>query len=82
MELTMVNLELKNKLQIRIRSARGSLHCRLEDSLAVETGKDARVRLMIGRNTLAQDRGNRLFEHTRNQGEQVETLWEGQGQGT
>ena len=37
---------------------------------------DARVRFMNEYNTLAQDRGNRLFEHMRNQGEQVETLWE------
>ena len=39
--------------------------------------KNASMRLMDGGNTLAQDRGRRrLFDHMRNQGEQVETLWE------
>jgi len=32
---------------------------------------------MVSYNTLARDRGRRrLFEHMRNQGEQVETLWD------
>ena len=35
------------------------------------------MKVMTGRNILARDKGRRrLFEHTRDQGEQVETLWE------
>jgi len=40
-------------------------------------GQNASMRLMEKHNTLARDRGRRrLFDHMRNQGEQVETLWE------
>ena len=58
---------------------RRNAHCRLKESVAVETvvqdaSGEAHDKI---HNTLARDRGRRrLFEHMRNQGEQVETLWE------
>ena len=62
----------------RIRSAGETLDCRLEETMAVDTVvQDASDEAHNRNNTLAQDTGRRrLFEHMRDQGEQVETLWE------
>ena len=67
-----------NNLQT-IRSAGESLNCRLEETVAVKSmvqekaGNEAHGQ----RQHTGTRRGRRrLFEHMRDQGEQVETLWE------
>jgi len=74
-----LKLWLRNNLQKRILLCRRIAHCRLKDS--VETvgtvDQNAGGAHDKKRNTLAQDRGRRrLFEHMRDTGEQVETVWE------
>ena len=69
-------LWLQNKLQHkRIRSAEGTLTAaRGRCGTWIKT---LDMKVGTGRNILALDEGRRrLFEHTRDQGEQVETLWE------
>ena len=73
-----VKLKLWKKLQNKgYCSAGGSLTAGSRNCGCEYCGNKASMRLMEKHNTLAQDRGRRrLFEHMRNQGEQVETLWE------
>ena len=77
MELTVINkLKQWNKLQQMDTLCRRLAHCRLEDSVAVVQNASVAAHDTI-HDTLARDRGRRrLFEHMRNQREQVETLWE------
>ena len=73
MKLTVVKLELRNKLQTKDTLCRRIATLQAQGFKARDTvDKDARVRLMTGGNTLAQDKGDADYL----KGEQVETLWE------
>jgi len=68
-----------NKLQIQNSSGGGSLDSRLRETMAVVQEQDARSEAQEQRQRQhsGTERGRRrLFEHRRDQGEQVETLWE------
>ena len=73
-----LKLWLKNKLQTKDMLCRRNTHCRLEGSAAVETVDQEASNEAHGRrqHTGTRQGKHRLFQHMRNQGEQVETLWE------